>query len=58
MLNKIERIKRKRNGPKTIWMDGIEGDLKRPGVIIWRRMVLGRNNWMKFLKQTKTRPGL
>ena len=33
MLNNMEGIKRKRGRPKTRWMDYIEGDLKRLGVV-------------------------
>ena len=57
MLNKIQEIKIKRDRPNTSWVDCIRGDLKRLGVVNWKRMVLEMNE-LKFLKQVKCHGGL
>ena len=51
MSNKTEGIRRKRIRPKTRWTDYIEGDLKTPGIVNWRRKALKRNDWRKFLNK-------
>ena len=54
----IEGRKIKRIRSNIRWMDCIEVDLKRLGVVNWRRMPLKRNDWIKCLKEAKTHPEL
>ena len=41
MLNKEEEITRKRGRQNVGWMDCMEGDLKRLGVVPWKKMTGG-----------------
>jgi hypothetical protein len=40
------------------WLDNVEKDLRKLGVVSWRAKAQERNGWRKFLEQAKTHKGL
>jgi hypothetical protein len=40
------------------WVDGVEKDLRNLGVVNWKTKAQERDDWRKFLEQTKTHKGL
>ena len=48
MLNIIEEIKRKLCRPKKMWMDCMKGNLKKVGIVHWRRMTWKGINTFKY----------
>jgi len=44
--------------PRLRCMDQVEEDLKRMKIVGWRAKVEDRQEWNRFVDQTKTHPGL
>ena len=44
--------------PRLRWMDRVEEDLKRVGIVVWRAKVEDRQEWNRTVEQTETHRGL
>jgi len=44
--------------PKFRWEDGVDQDMRTPGVKDWKKFTLDREEWAKLLKKARAHQGL